>query len=88
MAKLSARGRKEIVRLEKTVRVIEGDGTTIIRRWTLALMDDQNILEKLDVTRNGDKMTFGWKVKSKLKPEATTDQFTAAYEKAGWVRVV
>lgn len=66
MAKLSARGRKEVARLSK-----EGDPGRELVSWervTVTLMSDGKVLEKRDVVfqSDGRKHTWGWKVRGKM----------------------
>lgn len=55
-------------------------------RRTLALMSDRTILVKDDVRFRSDNRphSYGWKVKSKVKPGVTREQFIEAYAKAGY----
>jgi hypothetical protein len=90
MAKLSARGRKELVRVSRTLTLSpEESSVTLERRTTLALMDDRTVLEKLDVVfrSDGAKHSYGWKVRGKAKEGVTVDAFLKAYEKAGYAQV-
>lgn len=72
MAKLSARGRKELFRLSKE-RLVEDDQLIDWKRITCASMSDNRLLTKLDVhfkeTQHlqAYRHSFGWKVKCKLK---------------------
>ena len=91
MAKLSARGRKELARVSKEKETPEGDLTTWERR-TLALMDDGNILEKRDVRfkpiagLEGSKHSYGWKVLGKAKPGLTPERFVEIYVEKGYAK--
>ena len=53
---------------------------------TVALMSDNTVLEKRDVTfrSDGRKHTWGWKVRGKLKAGATPAQWEAAYRAKGY----
>lgn len=92
MAKLSARGRTELVRMEKEDSAPKSDIITY-ERTTYALMSDGNILQKRDVIfpagpyDNGKdrKHKYNWTVKGKLKKDVTREQFIAAYSKRGFV---
>jgi hypothetical protein len=87
MAKLSARGRVELVRLVKDEA--EDDLTTRGKQY-VALMSDRTILSKLVVwfkptTYCGERRhDYGWKRRSKVKEGVTAEQFTAVYVKAGY----
>ena len=91
MAKLSARGRTEIFRMEKEDNAPKSDLITY-ERSTIALMSDGNILQKRDVIfpagpyDNGkDKRhTYNWTVKGKIKLGVHPDQLMAVYIKRGY----
>ncbi len=92
MAKLAARGRKEVVRVEREV-VMEADKLIDWGRKTYALMSDGTILEKYDVhfkpdqfRPSGEKHSYGWKVFKKVKPEVTAERFVEHFTKQGYVR--
>lgn len=87
MAKLSARGRKELARVTKVVFPGEEELTSQ-RRYTLSLMSDGVILEKIDVVfrSDGKKHSYGWKVRSKVKESVTPEKFVAVFEKKGYAR--
>lgn len=76
MAKLSARGRKEIFRVSKEVNLSETDSDLISwSRTTIALMSDGVILKKRDVafraTPNSAayKHSYGWSQLAKTKKD-------------------
>lgn len=69
MAKLSARGRKELLRLSREEGTPRTDGW---RRVTRAYTDDRTVLEKVDwwvanVYERGRVCSTGWKLAGKLK---------------------
>jgi len=93
MAKLSARGRTELVRLSKEYtaeqiadRLLKTEPLTDWERVTVALMSDGKILSKRDVRfkSDGRKHSYGWTVKAKVKADVTPERFRAAYERAGY----
>lgn len=91
MAKLKARGRKELVRVTRITIPDEG-GLTDWTRKTYALMSDGVFLEKLDVRfkpsefkPEGEKHSYGWKVGGKSKK--TVEQFVSDAEARGFKRV-
>lgn len=88
MAKLSARGRKELCRLTKTEKVADETSPASERRTTVALMDDGKILKKMDVVFRSDnrKHSYGWKVTATLKAGVTTERFVEIYEKLGFTK--
>ena len=84
MAKLSARGRKEVVRLSHA-----GEVDRELVSWekvTVALMSDNTVLEKRDVRfrSDGRPHTWGWKVRGKLAQGKTPAQWEAAYRAKGY----
>jgi hypothetical protein len=91
MAKLSARGRKELLRIERErdVPAIRQDGTESLTTWertTRVVMSDGKVLEKFDVRfkpdnyrPNGEFYSYGWKVAGKAKPGKTAADVVAAY---------
>ena len=87
MAKLSARGRKELVRVEKEESTPDGE-LTVWSRTTLALMSDLKVLKKLDVRFKSDDRpySYGWKVYGKAKADLTADRFVEVFAKKGFVR--
>ena len=97
MARLSSRGRNELVRLERETDVLDPDDSTDWRRETVAFMSDGKIMRKLDVRFKATaysparKHSYGWKVTSKLKagliPEEMVDKFVQKHEAAGYTRV-
>ena len=89
MAKLSARGRKEIVRLVKSLPDTE---MATNRKRYFVLMSDRRVLTK--VTYNMDLGLGGrshestkWTVQGKLKLDWTPDQFTEDAISRGWKKV-
>lgn len=92
MAKLSARGRKELARLEKEDNTNDGDVDW--RRKTLAFMDDGRILQKYDVRftatqySKAHKHSYGWKEYLKLKkdkdPYEAFPNIIKNFESKGW----
>ena len=90
MAKLSANGRKELIRLEKEVPVEETANISYDRR-TIALMSDGKVLEKRDVVfkptsweTKPQKHTWGWTVKGKAKEGMTPERFAEIFGKQGY----
>jgi len=86
MAKLSARGRKELARVTKTETLTEEQSSVTLERTTvLALMSDGKILQKDSVVfRSGDKHSYGWKVRSKAKAGVTPEMFVSALTNQGY----
>lgn len=92
MAKLSARGRKELARMEKEDNTDDGD--VDCRRKTLAFMDDGRILQKYDVRftattySKARKHSYGWKEYLKLKkgvdPREAFPNIIKTFESKGW----
>lgn len=72
MAKLTARGRTEVWRVERTTDSSTG-GTL---RVTLALMSDGNILKKMTSFTQQGKVahSWGWTVWRKLKKDGNPDR--------------
>lgn len=87
MAKLSAYGQTEVLRLEKAMDVTDSDLVSW-RRTTYALMDNGRVLKKIDVlfkengTMHGRRHSYGWK-RVHLKPGVDA----AKLESHGYVRV-
>ena len=91
MAKLSARGRTELLRVSK-----EGEGRSEVTDWhriTRAYMSDGTILEKIDVhfkpdkyTPKGKKHSYGWSVRSRgnSQEKEVIEQVKEAYVRQGW----
>ena len=75
MAKLKARGRQEIFRIEK-IKEVPRQGFTERYRVQKALMSDGNVLEKVD---DGT-----WKVIGKVKPGLSAEQALQLYADHGW----
>lgn len=93
MAKLSARGRKEIARVSRESIVSDSVFVTW-RRVTRALMSDNTILEKLDVRfaptqyhPDGELHSYGWKVAGKLKADIDPAKLLEKYIAAGYKHV-
>lgn len=84
MAKLSARGRKEVARVTKLDASPNSDLVTE-RRKTYALMTDGAILEKTDVVfkSDGKKHSYGWKVVF-AKAGVTPEKFVSHYVARGY----
>lgn len=79
MAKLSARGRQEVVRFSKESTVTDPERYVDWERTTYALMSDGHLLKKWDVrfkattVLSAQKHTYGWKDQGK-KPNLTADK--------------
>jgi hypothetical protein len=87
MAKLSARGRVEVVCDKETYN-------TTWKKTTVALMSDNKILVKQTVRfkptthqPKGELHDWGWKVKSTMKKEKTKEDFISFYLKMGYTQV-
>lgn len=90
MAKLGARGRTELVRLEKKIAVEDPSALASERRYSVALMSDEKVLTKMDVVfrADGKKHSYGWKDSGKkIKAGLTVAEFSSVYESQGYVRV-
>lgn len=93
MAKLSARGRYELVEVSKELpgyNMSNGEPLTTWERLTKRLMSDGTILEKRDVrfapepfNPEGRYYSYGWKVAGKIKPGLSVAQFAEVYAKSG-----
>lgn len=91
MAKLSAHGRTEIVRMERENHAPKSD-TIIYEKITVTMMSDGNMLEKRDVIfpagpyDNGKnrRHSWGWKKKGKLKADMTREKFIEIFSKRGF----
>lgn len=87
MAKLSARGRKEVFRV---VRERERTDSDLINweRMTYALMSDNSILEKRDVRFSSDnrKHSYGWKKAGKLREGSTPEKLLASLQAKGYTK--
>ena len=79
MAKLKARGRQEIFRIEK-IKEVPYQGFTERYRVQKAIMSDTNVLEKID--------DGSWKVIGKVKPELSAEQVLKIYVDHGWKLMV
>lgn len=96
MARLSARGRDELVRLEREHDVLDSE-LIDWERDTIALMSDGKIMRKRDVRFKAStyspakKHSYGWKVLAKLKagldPVESIERFAQSYEAKGYVQV-
>ena len=75
MAKLKARGRQEIFRIEK-IKEVPRQGFTERYRIQKALMSDCNVLEKVD--------DGAWKIIGKVKPNLSAEQALRIYADKGW----
>lgn len=94
MAKLSARGRIELVRMSKETTTFPEDRDIIWEKITLTLMSDNKVLEKRDVRFTPDQYdpsgrfhTWGWKVLGKVKEGVDKQRFIECYGKKGYVVV-
>lgn len=88
MAKLSARGRTELVRMTKEDENPNSDLISY-ERTTIAFMSDNRILEKRDVVFKNDsfgphKHTYNWTVKMKCKQGVTKEKVIEVYSKKGY----
>jgi len=91
MAKLSARGRTELVRLEREREVpSDEDRLTCWEKISVVLMSDCTILQRLDVRFLPDSLSpegrfhsYGWKVIAKAR-EPDIEKFTANYVNKGF----
>ena len=75
MARLKARGRQEIFRIEK-IEEVPYQGFTERYRIQKALMSDGNILKKVD--------DGSWKILGKVKPGLSAEQALQIYADKGW----
>ncbi len=89
MAKLTARGRKELIRLTQEEET-PNDPNTIKRRTTVALMDDGKVLRKYDVIFRAttysreERHSYGWKQRGSIRVGATIQQFLEWYTMNGY----
>jgi len=85
MAKLGARGRKELVRMVLETEVNDPSRLSDWERTTVALMSDGQVLRKLDVRfkSDGQKHSYGWTVYRKAKG-VTVEKFVKLYEAVGF----
>lgn len=84
MAKLSARGRTELVRLQRfqneNAPLDDRGEVKPLIRTELVLMSDRKVLRKVTFIRlDGSRHDTGWKVIGKLKEEKSTQDFIAIY---------
>jgi len=88
MAKLSARGRTELARVEKTVYPTPPDLVTE-RRYTTAYMSDGTLLQKCDVIfrSDGKRHSYGWIVRGKVDPGLTVEQWLELRARLGYKQV-
>jgi hypothetical protein len=91
MAKLSARGRRELARVSRE-KLTPESALVSWEKTTVALMSDGSVLEKSDVRfkpdqydPGGRRHSYGWTVKGKVKAGLTPRQFVEIYEKRGFV---
>ncbi len=86
MAKLTARNRKELVRVTKIIACEDADRLISSERLTIALMSDGKILRKRDVVfrSDGTKHSYGWKVFGKAKAGVTAERFAEVYLSHGY----
>lgn len=84
MAKLSARGRTELLRMEKTYPSEVGN-----MRATITLMSDGVALIKKTFISPEGKVghSGGWKVHGRLKKGSTVEDIKASLEKNGYQQV-
>lgn len=91
MAKLSAYGQREFLRMAKEYYPECKDDTrneVVWRKKTVAFMTNNRILVKEQARwADGMKHDWGWKVKGKLKSGVTPEQIKSAYEKLGYQQV-
>ncbi len=90
MAKLNAHGR-ELLRIELEKEITDPSDSITWARWTRTYHADGKILQKYDVRwkpdtyhPSGEKYSFGWKLKAKVK--AGLDPVKVAAEKAARIR--
>jgi hypothetical protein len=91
VAKLKARGRKEVFRVERT-RASSSPGVAEVLDYR-ALMSDGNILERMvlhytpeETARNYGKKShdYGWKVRGRARSGLTLEQLLKLYLDKGW----
>lgn len=90
MAKLSARNRTELLRLEKFTPVLEVDKFRIEwQRHMLVFMSDGNMLSKYDVkykpssySAKGKICSLGWRRKGRY--ELTVEENRERFTQSGW----
>lgn len=90
MAKLNARGRQELARVEKEFNPSEDvDPTCCWERRTYALMSDGKVLRKIDVRwRNDNRLhSYGWHIKGNIKAGVDVTQWLTSYENIGFRKV-
>lgn len=91
MAKLSAYGQREFLRVAKEYQITpkpDEHNPVVWRKKTVAFMSNNRILVKEQARwADGMKHDWGWKVKGKLKPGITPEAIRAAYEKLGYQQV-
>jgi hypothetical protein len=94
MAKLSARGRTEIYRVTKSYQVRPDEDVTL-RKKTVCLMSDGNVLEKITVRfkpmgswddPKGRLHDWGYKVKGKIASGHSNEEWLAKHLAAGFVK--
>ena len=91
MAKLSARGRKELARVFKEKK--PESNSIIWEKRTLALMSDGTVLIKRDIRFEPDSYepkgrfhSYGWVIKGKIEAGLTTEDWEQIYLDAGYQR--
>lgn len=91
MAKLSARGRKELYRVSLEAVVTDPDRLVTWERTTKALMSDNKVLEKRDVRfkpdsihPEGQRHSYGWTVRGKLKAGFAPEVWRDRHVEKGW----
>ena len=86
MAKLSARGRTEVHRMQKESPRYGSNGETV--RTEVALMSDNNVLLKMTYLLEGGKVDYstGWKSQSKIR-KGTAAAWRAGLLKDGFTEV-
>lgn len=91
MAKLKARGREEVFRVERS-RPSESEGVAEVRDFR-ALVSDGSVLERMvlhytaeEVARNYGKKShdYGWKVRGRAKSGLSLEQLLKSYLDRGW----
>lgn len=93
MAKLHARDRTELLRMEKAKDVNDVENVISWQRLTITFMSDGTMLEKYDVRflpstfyPKGKLHSYGWKRKGKYT--LTIDETRERYKNAGWKEVI
>lgn len=98
MAKLSAKGRKEIIRFSKE-HTVKDDSHCISGKTVFAIMDDRTILKKRisvwkdQYSKSGTKrLDEGWKVEGRFKKDIdlneSAQKYFKLYEEIGYTKEV